>query len=807
MEGFYWVRLGAIGALILGALYVLLPNVFAEEEAVPNATADRATTAADSFDLRLDATGDPAALAEALIQRQAAASVSAEVTAEETGLLVEARTPTDRDLALDLATTKGEAAVYAAKAVVTLPAPGSVTEVVTPVAQPVLDALGASAELDQLFWGEVLGRVAAAGAVPDTAQPAFTVTGTTMSEGRLIATLEPADARTTPAVLTLDGAPAAAILPDGQVVPLTEGPQARVTVGVVSGGALPGTLAKAVEVVEEARSDSDAAQAPTAPPWLQGMLLDNRIKYGLDLQGGVDLTLQVELDQAVLSQVRRDATSLKDAAARDNDVSFEAVRRGAAEPVIEVVTDLPREDVDTFLRSRLGPEYLYDSTDGRMLTYRMRDERQEEVQKQAVEQVLETLRKRVDQTGVKEPSIVRKGGGRINIQLPGEKETQAAIDAIGTTAVLEFRMVDHDFDISELEQILMVAEDRMPGTDFYDDDALNRWLWDTKRLEADRIVVWTEPGNQKMLDRARLTFVRRFNDEGQELRGEPYVLRNEVPLTGNDINNATVQFDQNNQAGVSLEFKAKGGQIFCELTGQAVGKDFAIILDNFVQSTPRINEQICGGGARIDMASAGDPLRDARNLALVLRTGALNAPVDVGSVRLVGAALGDDSINKGTLGAAVGAIIVLVFMAAWYRTSGIIADFALVVNVLLVFAALALTGATLTLPGIAGIALTVGMSVDANIIVYERIREELRLGVQPRKAVDAGFDKALVAVLDANITTAIAGIVLFSYGTGPIKGFAVTLLIGIATTLISALFVTRTVMELVTRSSSARLRI
>ena len=222
---------------------------------------------------------------------------------------------------------------------------------------------------------------------------------------------------------------------------------------------------------------------------------------------------------------------------------------------------------------------------------------------------------------------------------------------------------------------------------------------------------------------------------------------------------------------------------------------------------PRINERICGGAASIEMGSALDPLKESQQLATVLRTGALDASVVVASVRQVGASLGADSIRQGSLGAIVGCAIVLVFMALWYRTAGLIANIALVANVLMVLAALAATGATLTLPGIAGIALTVGMSVDANIIIYERIREELKLGVQPRKAVDTGFEKAVVAVLDANITTAIAGIVLFSYGTGPIKGFAVTLLIGIVTTLVSALFITRTVMDVVTRNSSARLRI
>jgi preprotein translocase subunit SecD len=247
--------------------------------------------------------------------------------------------------------------------------------------------------------------------------------------------------------------------------------------------------------------------------------------------------------------------------------------------------------------------------------------------------------------------------------------------------------------------------------------------------------------------------------------------------------------------------------VFCTVTGEHVKDRFAIILDGEVKSAPQIRERICGGRASIELGSSLDALMEAETLALVLRTGSLNAPVSVGEVRQVGSTLGKDAINAGAYATLIGSILVLVFMSLWYRTAGILANMALGLNVLLVFSVLSLFGATLTLPGIAGVALTIGMAVDANIIIYERIREELKLGQHARKAVETGFEKGVVAVLDANVTTAIAGVVLFSYGTGPIKGFAVTLLIGIATTLTTALFVNRTFMELATRSSTARLRI
>jgi preprotein translocase subunit SecD len=268
-----------------------------------------------------------------------------------------------------------------------------------------------------------------------------------------------------------------------------------------------------------------------------------------------------------------------------------------------------------------------------------------------------------------------------------------------------------------------------------------------------------------------------------------------------------VNWDQQQQPYVALGFKSRGAQVFCQVTTDNVGKRFAIILDEEIRSTPVIRDRICGGNASIEMGASMNALQDANTLSLVLRTGSLNAPVSVGEVRVMGATLGRDAIRQGTVAAIIGACLVFIYMALWYRLSGIIANIALGMNVLVMMAILAMFGATLTLPGIAGIALTVGMAVDANIIIYERIREELRLGVHARKAVDAGFEKAFSAIMDSNITTAIAGVVLYSYGTGPIKGFAVAMNIGIVTTLITALFVSRTLMELITRSSQARLSI
>ena len=594
------------------------------------------------------------------------------------------------------------------------------------------------------------------------------------------------------ALITVDGQLVAAHHPEGGTASLADLSMGTDLRALLIAGPLPGSLSEPQEdaVLEEEEEEAEAVVAETSavPTWLLGLLPDTKMNLGLDLQGGIDLTLQVGLEEAVLAQAARDITYFKDQAGKEGLVIL-SVRRDPTAPIIRVETDDELGDLQDFCAQSLR-EYVYYESDGNVHAFEMTETRQKAVQDQAVEQVLETLRKRVDETGVKEPSIVKKGGGRINVQLPGETDVQAAVDALGTTAVLEFYMVDEDFDESVLDKVIQAAKEAMPKEQFEDDELLNGWLWSTKRIADDRIVLWEYEV-----------------DADGERRAIPYPLKSQVILKGNDVNDAGVTWDQNQQTYVTLEFKPRGGQIFCDVTGENVGNRFAIVLDKKVSSAPSIKERICGGAARIEMGMAEDPGREAQNLALVLRTGSLDAPVDIGGVSTVGASLGKDSIRSGSIAGVFGSAVVLFFMLLWYRTTGALANIALVLNVLLVMSILALFGATLTLPGIAGVALTVGMAVDANIIIFERIREELRLGVQARKAVDVGFEKGVVAVLDANVTTAIAGVVLFSYGTGPIKGFAVTLLIGIFTTLVTALFVTRTLMDVATRSSTARLRI
>ncbi len=807
MELSYWLRLSGILALFLGSIYVLLPTVLQEdlETRLANQAGAVETNqgAGPDLDVAFTVAGaEPTDVAQALAKRLKAAGVKASKVADEGGQIVVDMAPgTDRADVVRLAARPGKVQLLDPRPVLAaLDVPESVD-----AASLSKEALAVGRDLPEAqrpAFKALVAKVTRNPVPPEATELGLTVTGlTTTDEGTTLALSGELPEGLPMAMVAIDGTVTAFAVPGEAGVRWIEltrtiGDQVLSdpdALALLAAPALTGTLSEVAEVAEaapeEATEDGAAdAEAGGPPAWLVGLLPDTQMNLGLDLQGGIDLTLQVDLAEAVLGQVTRDASSVKDTAAREG-LEVESIRRAHGQPQILITSDASLSDIDTVVQKATQNDYLRIASEGTTHTYEMAPTRQKQVEDESVEQVLETLRKRVDETGVKEPSIVKKGGGRINVQLPGMVDVKAAVDAIGTTAVLQFRMVDEEFDDALVAQLLISAEKEMPADQFVDDELLNVFLWESNRLDRDRI----------------LGFQYDKDANGNEVRvGAALPMMADVKITGNDISSAGVRSDPaTNQTYTTMDFKPRGTRTFCEITSKAVGKRFAILLDDQVMSAPSIKEKICGGAARIEV----DDIQEAQKLALVLRTGSLDAPVVVASVRQIGATLGADSIRAGTIAAGIGSSIVLLFMLAWYRTSGIIADIALILNILLVLASLALFGATLTLPGIAGIALTAGMAVDANIIIYERIREELRLGVHPRKAVDVGFDKAVVAVLDANITTAIAGIVLFSYGSGPIKGFAVTLLIGIITTLVSALFVTRTLMDLVTRSSTARLRI
>lgn len=362
--------------------------------------------------------------------------------------------------------------------------------------------------------------------------------------------------------------------------------------------------------------------------------------------------------------------------------------------------------------------------------------------KDTVDTALEIIRNRIDQFGVKEPTIARQGQKRIVVDLPGIEEPQRAIDIIGKTALLEFQLVDEEADIEKALKGNVPPEDEL--------------LYDSQ--------------------------------------GKPYLVKEEVLLTGGAIKDARVEIDQWGQPYVALDFTNKGAEKFADITGRHIGERLAIILDDVVKSAPVIKTRITGGKAVIE---GNFSMEEANELRIVLKSGALPVPLNIIQNTTIGPSLGRDSIRKGLVAGIIGLIAVLIFMGIYYKKAGLIANTALFLNLLFMMAALAALKATLTLPGIAGIILIIGMSIDANVIIFERIREELKRERAPRSAVDVGYDRALRTILDANITTLIVALILFQFGTGPVKGFATTLSLGILASLFTAVLVTRAIFNLI----------
>ncbi len=478
-----------------------------------------------------------------------------------------------------------------------------------------------------------------------------------------------------------------------------------------------------------------------------------QINLGLDLQGGMHLVLEVDTEKALESTVERISQEIREQLKKERirDVAIDRV-----EGIKLSVQVKKEESIDKF-KALLDNEFrdlreLSNRTVNGVQTILMDipDADREQIEKLAVDQALETIRNRIDQFGVSEPDIRRQGLNRILIQLPGIKDTQRAKDLIGKTALLEFKLVDATQSI---------------------DSALKGSL----------------PPGREILYRIDV------DPETQRTTKIPFLLKKRTMLDGSYLTEARVEIgNQFNEPYVSITFNKKGARIFERITGENVKKQLAIVLDNTVYSAPVIQDKIAGGRAQITGRFTTD---EARDLAIVLRAGALPAPVNILEERTVGPSLGADSIRKGLLSMCIGGLLVIIFMVIYYKTAGLIADLALLLNILLIGAGLAAFQATLTLPGIAGIILTIGMAVDANVIIFERIREEMAIGRTPRASIDAGFDRATLTILDANVTTLIAAVVLFQFGTGPVKGFAVTLSLGVIASMFTALILSRMIFD------------
>ena len=477
------------------------------------------------------------------------------------------------------------------------------------------------------------------------------------------------------------------------------------------------------------------------------------INLGLDLQGGIHLVLGVETEKHVVTQTERAAEDLKTALERKGIAVTRVVREGDRTIAVELAGPQGWNDALTVAAEFGRFERRDEDQAAARFKLVMSERLVAQLRDDAVRQGLETIRNRVDQFGVAEPTITRTGTDRILIQLPGVQDVDRAKALIGRTALLEFKLLD---ERTPVEQALA---GQLPET-------------------------------------SEVLYQRRVDKETKTERKIPYVVQKRTLLTGAELTRAEVQADPNSAGNwqVSIEFNATGTRIFGEVTEQNVGRHLAIVLDGSVYSAPRINERIPGGRAVI---TGQFTVEEARDLAIVLRAGALPAPVTILEERTVGPSLGADSIRQGLIAIVASAAVVFVFMLGYYRLSGLIADVALGLNLYLLFAAMAAFGATLTLPGLAGVALTVGMAVDTNVLIFERIREELRVGKTPRSAIDAGFARALRTIIDTHLTVMVTAAILYNFGTGPVKGFAVSLFAGLAASLFTAYFFTRLLFDLV----------
>ena len=517
--------------------------------------------------------------------------------------------------------------------------------------------------------------------------------------------------------------------------------------------------------------------APTTPEWLQ-KIGAKPMKLGLDLRGGVHFLLEVDMDKAISQRMETSATDLR-RQFRDNKIKFNNLALNNNTITVQFANTTDRDAAADFLR-RNGNEFTQQalaSTDGALLKLNYTDVRRQEIQSYAVNQNLTTLRNRINELGVAEALVQTQGSNRIVVELPGVQDTAEAKRVLGRTANLEFRLVSDSND-----QYID------PYTGKYNDQPL-------------------PPGTE--------VFAFESLDSGRQL----LLQRNRI-LTGERVQNASSGFSQDSGgAEVNITLDTAGGKLMADATRNAVGKPMAVLFIENKQKISYVTDQATGTqtevrtpytesvvinaatiqavlGSQFRITGLDSP-QEAAELALMLRAGALAAPMYFVEERVVGPSLGQENIDAGVLSTQIGFILVAIWMVVFFRLFGVIANFALVFNLAMILTVMSWLGASLTLPGIAGIVIGIGMAVDANVLICERIREEMLWGASPKQAIVAGYDRAYNTIFDSNLTTFIVAFILFAIGTGPIKGFAVTLMIGIVCSMFTAITVTRAIVQLI----------
>jgi protein-export membrane protein SecD len=525
--------------------------------------------------------------------------------------------------------------------------------------------------------------------------------------------------------------------------------------------------------------------------WAEAALPSQRISLGLDLKGGLHLVLEVDVEKSVRDTISRAMNRARDLAEKEGIKSQSANVADDYKTTVEIEDPAKLEAFKKIVGEQTAL-IQFDKLDGKNVQYVAQPASVETYSAEILQQAINTIRNRIDQFGVAEPNIFRQGDRRIVVQMPGLQDPARAKQLIGNTAQLDFRMVSAELRTDQLENVIQEAR-----------TALNIPKEDTKPETMQKISQWLRDKG-KISKTLTVMLDRKMDNTGgvsKLLSATPSLVELTSRLTGDMIESANENEDRNSlvpQYVVSLNFNPQGAKVFGDLTKQVrepqnAPHKIAIILDENITSDPVVNEPILGGRAQITLGRSQDmnqQRKDAQDLALVLRAGALPASVKIIEERQVGPSEGEENIRAGVLSSGIAAILVVAFMLYFYGVSGMVANLAMLLNAVLILAFLAAFGATLTLPGIAGIVLTMAVAVDGNVIINERIREEMRNGLDSKQAFYRGYNQSFETLVDAHVTSAVAGVVLLIYGNPAVKGFAITLLAGIISTLFSSYYVT-----------------